>query len=77
MVRYKMLLNIAMKTKVSSLNVLKDIFSGILPDEIIYEVSKFHGRWIRLNVQKPIRLKVKQPRNRHTHKKHLISHYYM
>jgi len=72
-----MLLNIAMKSKVSSLSILKDIFSGILPDEIIYEVSKFHGRWIRLNVPKPIKIKVRQPRDQRCRKRHLISHHYL
>ena len=68
-----------MKSKVSSLSVLKDIFSGILPDELIYQVSKFHGRWVHYVVPRSVRVrvKVKQPRTRHTHKKHLISHYYM
>ena len=66
-----------MKSKVSSLTVLKDIFSGILPDELIYQVSKFHGRWVHYVVPRSVRVKVKQPRTRHTHKKHLISHYYM
>ncbi len=69
-----------MKSKVSSLSVLKDIFSGILPDELIYQVSKFHGRWVHYVVPRSVRVrvKVKQPRDRHTHKKkHLVSHYYM
>jgi len=65
------------KKKVSSLSVLNDIFSGILPNELIYLVSRFHGRWVHYAVPRPVRVKVKQPRNRHTHKKHLISHYYM
>ena len=66
-----------LKSKVSSLSVLKDIFSGILPDELIYQVSKFHGRWIKLSVPTSIKVKVSQPRNKRTRKKHLISHYYI
>jgi len=65
------------KKKVSSLSVLKDIFSGILPDEIVYVISKYHGRWVHYAVPRPVRVKVKEPRKRHTYKKHLISHYYM
>lgn len=65
------------KKKVSSLSVLNDIFSGILPNELIYEVSKFHGRWVHYAVPKPIRVKVKEPRNKRTRKRHLISHHYI
>ena len=65
-----------MKSKVSSLTVLRKALP-IFPDEIIYIISKFHGRWVHYVVPRSVRVKVKQPRTRHTHKKHLISHYYM
>jgi len=64
------------KKKVSSLSVLKDIFSGILPDEIVYVISKYHGRWVHYAVPRPVRVKVKEPRKR-TRKRHLISHHYV
>lgn len=66
-----------MKTKVSSLSVLKDVLSDILPSEIIYIISKYHGRWVKLNVPKPIRIKIKEPRDKRCRKKHLISHHYI
>ena len=66
-----------MKTKVSSLSVLNDILSDVLPSEIIYIISKYHGRWVKLNVPKPIRVKIKEPRDKRCRKKHLISHHYI
>jgi len=66
-----------MKTKVSSLSVLNDVFSDILPSEIIYIISKYHGRWIKLNIPRPIRVKIKEPRDKRCRKKHLISHHYI
>ncbi len=65
------------KVKVSSLNVLDNIFRNILPSEIIYIISKYHGRWVKLNVPKPIRIKIKEPRDKRCRKKHLISHHYI
>ena len=66
-----------MKTKVSSLNVLDNIFCDVLPSEIIYIISKYHGRWIKLTLYKPIRVKIKEPRDKRCRKKHLISHHYI
>jgi hypothetical protein len=66
-----------MKNKVSSLNVLDNIFRDILPSEIIYIISKYHGRWIKLNVPRPMKVKVREPRDKRTRKKHLVSHYYL
>ena len=64
------------KKKVSSLSVLKDIFSDVLPSEIIYMISKFQGRWVHYAVPRPVRVKVKEPRKR-CRKRHLISHHYI
>ena len=66
-----------MKSKVSSLSVLKDIFSDVLPSEIIYMISKFHGRWVKLTVPTSIKIKIRQPRNKRCRKKHVISHHYV
>ena len=66
-----------MKSKVSSLSVLKDIFSHVLPSEIIYMISKFHGRWVKLTVPTSIKIKIRQPRNKRCRKKHVISHHYV
>jgi hypothetical protein len=66
-----------MKTKISSLTVINNIFSKILPSEIIYIISKYHGRWIKLNVPRPMKVKVREPRDKRTRKKHLVSHYYL
>lgn len=66
-----------MKSKISSLSVLKDIFSDVLPDELIYQISRFHGRWVKLNVPTSIKIKVKQPRDKRYGKRHLISPYYI
>lgn len=64
-----------MKNKVSSLTILNDVLSDILPSEIIYIISKYHGRWIKLTIPAPIKLKVRQPRDKRCRKKHLISQY--
>ena len=66
-----------MKTKVSSLSVLNDVLSDVLPSEIIYIISKYHGRWVKLNVPTPIRVKVRQPRNKQCQKKHLVTTYHI
>jgi len=65
-----------MKTKVSSLSVLKEVLP-ILPTEIIFLISKYHGRWIRLIISTPIRVKVRQPRNKQLRKKHLVTTYHI
>ena len=65
-----------MKTKISSMTVLKEVLH-IFPDEIIFLISKYHGRWIRLTIPAPIKIKVRQPRNKQCRKKHLISQYYI
>ncbi len=61
-----------MKNKISSLTVLKKVLH-ILPDDIVYIISKYHGRWIRFNLPTEIKIKVRQPRNKRCRKKHLIS----
>ena len=63
-----------MKNKVSSLSVLKESLY-ILPDEVVYLISKYHGRWIKLTIPAPIKIKVRQPRDKRCRKKHLISQY--
>ncbi len=65
-----------MKTKVSSLSVLKDVLH-ILPDDILYLISKYHGRWIKLILPTQIKVKVRQPRNSRCRKKHLITTYHI
>ena len=65
-----------MKTKISSMTVLKEVLH-IFPDEIIFLISKYHGRWIRLTIPAPIKIKVRQPRDKRCRKKHLISQYYI
>jgi len=65
-----------MKTKISSLSVLKEVLY-ILPDEINFLISKFHGRWVHYAVPKPFRVKVKEPRDKRCRKKHVISHHYV
>jgi len=65
------------KKKVSSLSVLKDIFSDVLPSEIIYMISKFHSRWVKLTVPKLMKIKIRQPRNKRCRKKHLITTYHI
>lgn len=64
-----------MKNKVSSLTVINDVLSDILPSEIIYIISKYHGRWIKITIPAPIKIKVRQPRDKRCRKKHLISQY--
>ena len=65
-----------MKNKVSSLSVLKEILH-IFPDEVVYIISKYHGRWIKLTVPTRIKVKVREPRDKRCKKKHLISHHYI
>ena len=65
-----------MKNKVSSLSVLKEILH-IFPEEVVYMISKYHGRWIKLTVPTPIKVKVREPRDKRCKKKHLISHHYI
>jgi len=65
-----------MKSKVSSLSILKEVLY-ILPDEIIYIISKYHGRWVKLNVPTPIKVKIREPRDKRCRKQHLISHHYV
>jgi len=66
-----------MKNKVSSLTVLNNVLSHILPSEIIYIISKYHGRWIKINIPASIKIKVRQPRDKRYGKRHLISPYYI
>ena len=65
-----------MKNKVSSLSVLRKALP-IFPDEIIYIISKFHGRWVKLNVPTHIKVKIREPRDKRCRKKHLISNHYI
>lgn len=65
-----------MKKKISSLTVLKEVLY-ILPDDIVYLISKYHGRWVKLNVPTSIKIKVKEPRNKRCRKKHLITTYHI
>jgi hypothetical protein len=58
------------------MTVLKEVLP-IFPDEIIFLISKFHGRWIRLIIPTPIKIKVREPRDKRTRKKHLISNHYI
>lgn len=65
-----------MKSKVSSLSVLKEVLY-IFPDEINFLISKYHGRWIKLTIPATIKLKVRESRDKRCRKKHLISHHYI
>lgn len=65
-----------MKTKISSLSILKEVLY-ILPDEINFLISKYHGRWVKLNVPKSMKMKVRQPRNTQCRKKHLVTTYHI
>ncbi len=65
-----------MKKKISSLTVLKEVLY-ILPDDIVYLISKYHGRWVHYIISPPVSIKVRQPRNKRCRKKHLITTYHI
>jgi hypothetical protein len=60
------------KKKVSSLTVLKTVLK-ILPDDLLYLISKYHGRWIHYFIPSPMKVKYREPRNRLCRKKHFLS----